>query len=127
MSANVDDNFDLNSDDDWHVKNFVIEATTFISHDSLLEKLKELKETELKREECLRLKVRRYAIWENTLLKLGLYQGEPKKQVQVQFIGEPAVDQSGASREFYSLINSAAQAKLMSDGVFRHNISSLAK
>lgn len=130
MSANVDDNFDFNNDDNWHVQDFVSEATTstFASDNSLLEKLKELKETELKSEEFLRLKVRRDAIWEDTLLKLSRLQpGELNKQVQVQFIGEPAVDQGGPSREFYTLINSAAQAKLMSDGVFRHNIASLAK
>ena len=44
------------------------------------------------------------------------------KPIKVQFIG---VDQGGPSLEYFGLINSAAQRKLMSQYIFRHNISAL--
>ena len=48
-------------------------------------------------------------------------------QIKVQFIGEPAVDQGGPSREYFGLINEAAQRKLMAKSVFRHNISAFTR
>ena len=48
-------------------------------------------------------------------------------QIKVQFIGEPAVDQGNPSREYFGLINEAAQRKLMVQSVFRHNISAFTR
>ena len=125
LSTNADDH----SPFDFHVEcdiASISDNTTFSLDDSLQEKLKNLKEAEVNCNEYLRLKVRRQHVWEDTLHKLKCIQPEDlSKQIKIQFIGEPAVDQGGPSREFFSLINSAAQAKLMSGTVFRHNVSSL--
>jgi hypothetical protein len=101
-------------------------ATTFSTDITLQDILNEKKREELKGEEFLRLKIRRHAVWEDVLFKWKRIQPEDiTKPIKVQFIGEPAVDHGGPLREFFSLINSAAQKKLMCSGIFRHNISSL--
>lgn len=64
-------------------------------------------------------------MWEDTQIKLQRDENAFKNQIKVQFIGEPAVDQGGPFREYFGLINEAAQRKLMTQSVFRHNISAL--
>eukprot|EP00794_Sanderia_malayensis_P004279 gene4279-4846_t len=48
-----------------------------------------------------------------------------QKAVKVQFMGEPAVDQGGPSRELFSILNTAGKRKIISNGVFRHDVSLL--
>ena len=71
------------------------------------------------------MKIRRKNVWEDSLTKLERAKEDECKPIKVQFIGEPAVDQGGPSREYFGLINYAAQRKLMSHTSFRHNISAL--
>ncbi|CAB4044327.1 G2 M phase-specific E3 ubiquitin- ligase-like [Paramuricea clavata] len=71
------------------------------------------------------MKVSRQNVWEESLIKLGRAKEDVCKPIKVQFIGEPAVDQSGPLREYFGLVNSAAQERLMSQSVFKHNISAL--
>ena len=105
------------------------ETSTFATDSNLHDKLNKHKEAELSSSgEFLRIKVRRQAVWEDTRIKLIHVQDEDlRKPVKVQFIGEPAVDNGGPSWEFFTLMNAAAYSKLMCDGIFRHNISSLDK
>ena len=104
------------------------EASTFVSDSKLQEKLSEHKKVELGNAGFLRIKVRRQAVWEDTQFKFSRIQHDDvKKPIKVHFIGEPAVDSGGPSREFFSLINASANSKLMSGGVFRHNVTSLDK
>ena len=70
-----------------------------------------------------RMKVRRQHVWKDTLVKHQREEGALMSQIKVQFIGEPAVDQGGPSREYFGLINEATQRKLMAQSVFRHNTS----
>ena len=105
------------------------ETSTFATDSNLQDKLNKHKEAELSSSgEFLRIKVRRQAVWEDTRIKFIRVQDEDlRKPVKVQFIGEPAVDNGGPSREFFTLMNAAAYSKLMCDGIFRHSISSLDK
>ena len=76
--------------------------------------------------ECFRLTIRQQPIWEDTYFKWKrAEQNDFTKHIKVQFIGEPAVDHGGPSREFFSLFNVAAQSELIYSGAFRHNIASL--
>eukprot|EP00112_Aurelia_sp_Birch-Aquarium-sp1_P025839 Seg883.4 transcript_id=Seg883.4/GoldUCD/mRNA.D3Y31 product="G2/M phase-specific E3 ubiquitin-protein ligase" protein_id=Seg883.4/GoldUCD/D3Y31 len=103
------------------------EASSSFSIDEALKmKLDALKASELKPDDYWRLKVRRSSVWEDTMFKLS--QIKPvdfQKALKVQFIGEPVVDQGGPSREFFSILNSAAKRKILSNGIFRHDISLL--
>ncbi|EDO37313.1 predicted protein [Nematostella vectensis] len=52
-------------------------------------------------DQYLRLKIRRQTVWEDTKLKFGrILDDNLKMPLRVEFIGEPAVDQGGPSREF---------------------------
>lgn len=49
------------------------------------------------------------------------------KPFKVQFVGEPAVDHGGPSREFFSLINQHMHRSMLCGSTFRHNVISLQK
>ena len=100
------------------------QTSTFATDSNLQDKLNKHKEAELSSSgEFLPIKVRRQAVWEDTRIKFSRVQDEDlRKPVKVQFIGEPAVDNGGPSREFFTLMNAAGYSKLMCDGIFRHNI-----
>jgi hypothetical protein len=49
------------------------------------------------------------------------------KPFKVQFVGEPAVDYGGPSREFFSLINQHMHRSMLCGTTFRHNVVSLQK
>ena len=91
------------------------ETSTFATDSNLQDKLNKHKEAELSSSgEFLRIKVRRQAVWEDTRIKFSRVQDEDlRKPVKVQFIGEPAIDNGGPSREFFSLMNAAAYSKLI--------------
>jgi hypothetical protein len=91
----------------------------------VLENLKKCKEQFVDCSKNFRIKVQRYHVWEDTLIKVQRDEDAVKNEVKVQFIGELAVDQGGPSREYFSLINEAAQRKLMAQFVFRHNFFAL--
>ena len=100
--------------------------TLFTTNENLGTKLENWKNSNMDGNGHFRLKVRRQEVWDDTLTKLNKANSQDTcKPIKVQFIGEPAVDQGGPSREFFSLINANAQRKLMSKSVFRHNISAL--
>ena len=94
--------------------------TLYTVNDKVREKLQNWKELNMDSSGIFRMKVRRQNVWENSLTKLG-----KAKPIKVQFIGEPAVDRGGPSREYFGLVNSAAKRKMMSHSSFRHNISAL--
>ena len=93
----------------------------------VLENLKKCKEQFVDCSKNFRIKVQRYHVWEDTLIKVQRDEDAVKNEVKVQFIGELAVDQGGPSREYFGLINEAAQRKLMAQSVFRHNFFALNK
>lgn len=102
------------------------DSSTYSSNETLQQKVTAWRAKELNSKEYLRLKVRRQHIWQDTLFKLERTKpNELKKSLKIQFIGEPAVDQGGPSREFFTLINQHAQVSLMSEGLFRHNVPAL--
>ena len=82
----------------------------------------------LQNDQYLRMKVRRNNIWNDTCMKLDVCSAEDlTKKLKVQFVGEPAVDQGGPKREFFTLINREATTHLLSgnSGIFRHNVLAL--
>jgi hypothetical protein len=99
--------------------------TLYTVNEKLTSKLGNWKERNMDSSGNLRMKVRRQHVWEDSLTKLERAKEDVCKPIKVQFIGKPAVDQGGPSREYFGLINSAAQRKLMSQYIFRHNISAL--
>ena len=102
------------------------DSSTYSLNETLQQKVTAWRAKELNSNEYLRLKVRRQHVWKDTLFKLERTEpNELKNSLKVQFIGEPAVDQGGPSREFFTLINQHAQLSLMSEGVFRHNVPAL--
>ena len=101
--------------------------TLYTVNTSLTKKLQNYKEQFIDSSKNFRVKVRRQNVWEDTLVKLQKEEGALMNQIKVQFIGEPAVDQGGPSREYFGLINEAAQRKLMAQSVFRHNISAFTR
>ena len=102
-------------------------STLYTVNTSLTKKLQNYKEQFIDSSKNFRVKVRRQHVWEDTLVKLQREEGALMNQIKVQFIGEPAVDQGGPSREYFGLINEAAQRKLMAQSVFRHNISAFTR
>lgn len=114
-----DDNFD-----DMYIPDET--ASTFSSDHTLQGLLTEKRKEELHNSEFMRLKIRRNAVWDDALFKRKRMRTEDlTKPLKVQFIGEPAVDHGGPLREFFSLVNSAAQSRLLCEGTFQHNISAL--
>ena len=49
------------------------------------------------------------------------------KPFKIHFVGEPAVDHGGPSREFFSLINQHMHGSMLCGSTFRHNVVSLPK
>lgn len=65
-------------------------------------------------------------IWGDACVKLNnIADSELCKPFKVQFVGEPAVDHGGPSREFFSLVNQHVQLTMMCGSTFRHNVVSL--
>ena len=50
---------------------------------------------------------------------------ELDKVFKVQFVGEPALDHGGSSREFFSLINQRVQLTMLCGSTFCHNVVAL--
>ena len=101
-------------------------AATSLSIDTELKtKLDALKTMVLKPDDYMRWKLRRSSVWEDTMFKLNQIETDLHKTFKVQFIGEPAVHQGGPSREFFSLLYAAKKQKILSHGVFRHDVSLL--
>lgn len=71
------------------------------------------------------MKVRRQNVLEDSLTKLGKAKRDVCKPIKVKFVGETAVDHGGRSREYFGWVLSAAQRKLMSHNIFKHNNSAL--
>ena len=70
---------------------------------SLCEKLKELFQKCSNSGKKIRLKVRRSCLWEDTLAKIKRINHDCLNGIViVQFIGEPAVDEGGPRKEFFS-------------------------
>jgi len=69
--------------------------------------LKELSNKCLHSGKLIKLKVRRNFVWEDILLKLKRLQKKTLATgaVNVQFIGEPAVDEGGPRKELFYLIH----------------------
>ena len=122
LSEECEDNNDIYHDEDEPLHE---SKTLYTVNERLTEKLKNWKELNMDSSGNLRMKVSRQNVWEESLIKLGRAKEDVCKPIKVQFIGEPAVDQAGPSREYFGLVNSAAQERLMSQSVFKHNISAL--
>ena len=102
------------------------DSSTYSLNETLQQKVTAWRAKELNSNEYLRLNVRRQHVWKDTLFKLERTEpNELKNSLKVQFIGEPAVDQGGPSREFFTIINQHAQLSLMSEEMFRHIVSAL--
>ena len=110
-------NDDCIYDDEHHCDEDSTATETFSSSTDLQNLLLGQKKEKLKDGEYFRLKIRREQIWEDTYFKWKrAEQKEFTKHIKVQFIEEPAVDHGGPSREFFSLFNVAALAKLIYSG-----------
>ena len=72
----------------------------------LHEMIADLANKKLKKDSSLRIKVRRSHVWEDAKMKMNRCSDEDLENViRVQFVGEPAVDQGGPKREFFSLLH----------------------
>lgn len=122
MGGECEDDFDT-----YHDEHELLHQskTLYPTNDKLAEKLQNCKELNMDSSGNFRMKVRRQTVWEDSLIKLGKAKEDVCKPIMVQFIGEPAVDHGGPSREYFGLVNSAAQRKLMGHSSFKHNISAL--
>ena len=67
-------------------------------------------------------------IWGDTSVKLDhTDDNDLSKPFKIQFVGEPAVDHGGPSREFFSLINQHMQGSMLCGPNFHHYVVSLQK
>ena len=102
------------------------QPATYSGNEEIQKKLSDLKTSSLNPSQYFRLKVTRRNVWGDTLFKLSRIKAcELNNSLKVQFVGEPAVDQGGPSRELFCLLNHAVQGRLVTNGVFRHDISFL--
>ena len=102
------------------------QPATYSGNEEIQKKPFDLKTSSLNPSQYFRLKVTRRNVWGDTLFKLSRIKAcELNNSLKVQFVGEPAVDQGGPSRELFCLLNSAVQGRLVTNGVFRHDISFL--
>eukprot|EP00794_Sanderia_malayensis_P006545 gene6544-7283_t len=104
------------------------QPSTYSSNEEIQKKLFDLKTSALNPNQYFPLKVTRSNVWQDTLFKLSrVKECELKNSLKVHFVGEPAVDRGGPSRELCSLLNHAVQGRLVTDGVFRHDVLLLKK
>lgn len=123
-----DDIIVIGEDDLAETEITMVSNDVFASDPNLQNILSQWAGEKLQSDKYMRMKVRRNKIWSDTCLKLDACTEEDlTKQLKVQFVGEPAVDQGGPKREFFTLINREATTHLLSgcSGIFRHNVLAL--
>ena len=127
ITEECDADVNILHDDDENLESFLETSskTHYTVNATLTEKLEHCKEQFMDSSKNFRIKVRRHHVWEDTMIKLQRDENAINNPIKVQFIGEPAVDQGGPSREYFGLINEAAERKLITQSAFRHNISAL--
>ena len=126
ITEECDADVNILHDDDENLESFLETSSShYTVNATLTEKLEHCKEQFMDSSKNFRIKVRRHHVWEDTMIKLQRDENAIKNPIKVQFIGEPAVDQGGPSREYFGLINEAAERKLITQSAFRHNISAL--
>ena len=80
--------------------------------------------------EPLRITVRRYNIWKDSLVALGRKFDE-RKPIQITFLGESGIDDGGPRREFFMLLlksianNSAVLSGPLNRRILQHNTAAL--
>ena len=127
ITEECDADVNILHDDDENLESFLETSskTHYTVNATLMEKLEHCKEQFMDSSKNFRIKVRRHHVWEDTMIKLQRDENAINNPIKVQFIGEPAVDQGRPSREYFGLINEAAERKLITQSAFRHNISAL--
>ena len=87
-------------------------------------------ESHLTESDYLRIKVRRNFIWEDAKIKSASNRNKWNKQLEVQFVGEPAVDEGGPRHEFVIIVHRSMHDSCLFYGIdglkcFTHNFVAL--